>query len=228
MHCRHRQSIYLLLDWLAPLRKALKCYVSMKERATSESSQFTQPRMYLFIGSRPAFFTQSSLVGRGDDSRILTALNSYQLILRNTIEGSQWRQVMARMVVRLRIPFILTYQSPGHQLTHCAHHRRRPLLSLLAGGHGLLRCQHLRRRRLWQAEVRARTRGLLRVPSPQERGQSWRAWMGLTFGALANGRAARQGTRHPGSLRENGHGHPPRRRADCETNKEPRPARQGG
>ena len=45
-----------------------------------------------------------------------------------------------------------------------------PLLPLLARSARLLRLQHELRRRLWQSEVCARARGLLRVSASQERG----------------------------------------------------------
>lgn len=44
------------------------------------------------------------------------------------------------------------------------------VLPLLARSAGLLRRQHELRRHLWQEEVRARARGLLRVSAPQEGG----------------------------------------------------------
>jgi hypothetical protein len=48
--------------------------------------------------------------------------------------------------------------------------RPRPLLSLLAGDARLLRRQHKLRRRLGQEKVRPYARGLLRVPTPPQRG----------------------------------------------------------
>lgn len=48
--------------------------------------------------------------------------------------------------------------------------RPRPLLSLLAGDARLLRRQHKLRGRLWQEKVRSYARGLLRVPTPPQRG----------------------------------------------------------
>jgi len=49
-------------------------------------------------------------------------------------------------------------------------HRPRPLLSLLAGDARLLRCQHKLRGRFRQEKVRSHARGLLRVPTPPQRG----------------------------------------------------------
>lgn len=55
-------------------------------------------------------------------------------------------------------------------LTICTTTRPRPLLSLLAGDARLLRRQHKLRGRLGQEEVRSHARGLLRVPTPPQRG----------------------------------------------------------
>lgn len=67
--------------------------------------------------------------------------------------------------------------------------RPRPMLSLLAGGSRLLCRQHKLGRRFGKEEVRSRTRGLLRVPTPQEGG-----WFGPRHSedALANWGTGRQ------------------------------------
>lgn len=63
-----------------------------------------------------------------------------------------------------------SYAFTESTLTSSLSHRSIPLFPLLARSASLLRREHDDRRRHRQAEVRARARGLLRVPAPQEGG----------------------------------------------------------